>query len=137
METILEGQRVFDEGARQMAVGWQIWMYWMIFVNLVAALPFAFTRNEARFIIVAFILAETFMMWLAGTYGFAKILGLAHIVFWSPLLIYLVARYRSGGVPRSSFYGRYVLTVILTNGVSLIIDAVDVVRYLLGEQSGS
>lgn len=136
METILEGQAVFDEGMRQMALGWQLWIYWMILLNGVVALPFAFTRTEARVVLVTFIANGAFMMWLAGTYGYERILGLSHVVFWTPLMIYLVVRYRGSGVPKSSAYGYYVLAVIVTDTASLVIDYIDVVRYLLGERSG-
>lgn len=136
METILEGREVFEAGMNDMAIGWRVWIYWMMFINIIA-LPFAFTRSEARVILVAFFLAAVFMMWLAGAYGYERILGLAHVVFWTPLVIYLIARYRNGDVPRTSLYGRYVLVVILTNTASLVIDYVDVARYLLGERSGA
>lgn len=137
METILEGREVFESGLAEMAVGWRIWVYWMMFLNVVAALPFAFTRTEARVILVTFLLNAAFMMWLAGTYGYERILGLSHVVFWTPLVIYLVMRYRSGGVPRSSFYGYYVLTVIVTDSASLVIDYIDVARYFLGRGGGA
>lgn len=72
------------------------------------------------------------MNWLFGEYGYQRILGLAHIVFWTPLLIYLWARRRHWNM--ASLSGKWLAALFATNLVSLIIDYIDVARYLSGER---
>lgn len=133
MQAIIDGSTTMTEGILSMPIGWMIWVNWMVVLNT-GAILFAFRHPAARVIFVTFLLNGAFMTWLAGTYGYVRLLGLSHIVFWSPLLIYLIMKYRSEDFERASLFGRYVLIVILTNTASLVIDWIDVIRYVAGER---
>lgn len=105
------------------------WVYWLIAINSLS-LFFAFTRNEAHWVLTAWLGNLVMMPMLFDAVGYVRLLGLTHIVFWTPLVIYL---WRQRSTFGNSWSGRYLWVVLVTNTASLIIDYIDVVRYLLGD----
>lgn len=105
------------------------WVYWLVFINLFSII-FVIRHPEARWIIGVFILVGISMEMLFQQIGFVRLLGIVHIVFWTPLLIYLFRRVSK--IARKTFFGVYIRIYMLTISISLVIDYVDVVRYFLG-----
>ncbi|MBP6013023.1 MAG: hypothetical protein KBA31_12420 [Alphaproteobacteria bacterium] len=101
------------------------WLNWMGFVNLVLPLAFIWRHTEARVVIVVFLANAIFMSVLYDSMGYGKHLGLAHVVFWTPLVLWLVTRF-DGARQRSALLAAYILVVIATNTISLGIDYADV-----------
>jgi len=64
--------------------------------------------------------------------GFVRLLGLPHIVVWTPLAAYLVWRLRQRDLPAAP----RIVTVVFTASIclSLAFDYVDVARWLMGER---
>jgi len=113
-----------------------LWVYyWVNFMGavIVLAVPFAFTRVEARWTLLVMALVFPFMMWLYAQFGFQRILGLAHVLFWTPLALYLWRR-RDRWRVRETLGGKWILVLFTTMSVSLVMDYADVVRYLMGER---
>ena len=116
----------------------QAWVAVLIAVNL-AALVFVVRRTEGHFgirreavaIVIAFFAAAAFMGWLYDQVGYVRLLGLAHILFWGPVWAWLLSKRREIGT--ESLYGKYVHTYLGVAGLSLVIDGIDVVRYLAGD----
>lgn len=108
----------------------QVWVGWMALVNM-AALLFL-RRIEARWVAAAMLVAFPVMNVLHAWFGYQRILGLAHVVAWTPLLIYLWRRRAQWDL--SSLSGKWLLVLFATNLVSLVIDYADVARYLTGER---
>lgn len=106
------------------------WVIWLVFVNVVSAV-FAIRHWEARWVLVAFVVNVPLMNLLYDSFGFVRILGLSHIIVWTPLLVFLVLR-RSRFNPRTPF-GAWIGVLVLTNGVSLLVDYVDLARFLMGD----
>lgn len=109
----------------------QIWIIWMVLINVPAALIFI-RRTEAKWVLLAMAGNAIFMNWLFAQYGYQRILGLSHVVFWTPLVIYLWLRREKWDMTRLS--GKWLAILFATNLLSLIIDYADVARYLLGER---
>ncbi len=109
----------------------QAWVGWMVLVNFAGAVIFI-RRPEAKWVLGAIIAAALFMGWLYGQYGFQRILGLAHVAFWTPLMIYLWSRRTQWNL--SALSGKWLAAVFVTDVTSLVIDYADVVRYLAGER---
>ncbi|MEO1241099.1 MAG: hypothetical protein AAFX54_04260 [Pseudomonadota bacterium] len=109
----------------------QAWVGWMVLVNFVGGLVFI-RRAEAKWVLGAIISAGLLMELLYSQFGYQRILGLAHVVFWTPLLVYLWGRCSAWNISRLS--GKWLAVVFVTNLTSLIIDYVDVARYLSGER---
>ncbi|MFP6584068.1 MAG: hypothetical protein VCD00_16130 [Candidatus Hydrogenedentota bacterium] len=122
---------VFNEGFQAMPVGWQLWMYWMMAINT-ASIVFVKNHVAARAVFVVWILNAGCMMLAAEVVGFTRILGLVHVVFWTPLAIYLYKELNDSEASRAFLIWMRVL--LLTIVASLILDYLDVIRYILGDR---
>ncbi len=110
---------------------WRLWLGMLIGANLVAPL-FFLDRVEARVTIAALLISMTLMTALTARFGFSRILGLGHVA-WLPLLAFLIGRVTE--VPASTGFGLWLRTVIVLDAISLVLDAVDVVRFLRGDRA--
>jgi hypothetical protein len=116
----------------------QTWVMVLVVANL-AALLFVIGRREGRMlvrpepiaIVASFLAAGAFMNWLYAQVGYVRLLGLAHLVFWGPVWAWILSRRRAIGT--DTFFGKYVQLYLVIAGVSLLIDAIDVIRHLLGD----
>lgn len=116
----------------------QAWIGLLVVTNLLAVL-FVIARKDGRWrvrpepiaILVAFFAAGMLMEWLYARVGYVRLLGLAHLVFWGPVWVWLVMRRADIGT--GTWFGRYVHLYLGIAGISLVIDAIDVIRHLLGD----
>ncbi len=101
-------------------------------LTVLLAIPFAIKDWRARWAIIAMIGNVVVMSALFEKFGFTRILGLAHIIFWTPLLAYLWKN-RKAHADRiwTNRWARLAMVVIL---ISLLFDYADVIRWLLGER---
>jgi hypothetical protein len=104
------------------------WVNWMGVVNL-ASLAFL-RRTEARWTITAFAASFATMNLLYAVVGYERLLGLAHVLFWTPLLIFVAPRLQRHG--SDSAYGLWLRILVATNGLSLVVDYADVIRWFAG-----
>lgn len=117
-----------------MPILWQLWLALLVAGNLVVPLVFI-DRLESQVVLAAMVGAFLLMVVLTGFTGFTRLLGLGHLVFWTPLVIYLFGRF--GEAPADDFFGIWLRSLLAINMLSLIIDAVDVIRYIAGDRSDS
>lgn len=117
----------------------QAWIMVLVVTSL-AALVFVVRRKEAGglgvrvepvAILVSFFAAGAFMGWLYDQVGYVRLLGLAHLVFWGPVWGWILSRRSAIGT--GTLFGKYVHVYLAIAGISLAIDAIDVVRYLIGD----
>lgn len=106
----------------------QIWVYWMMLINT-AAFLFLGTR-EGKAVAIAWVGNIITMSLLYEMVGYVRLLGLSHVLWWTPLVLWLFLR-------RSQFPAGRVSTwlwiLLLTNSASLVIDYIDVARYYMGD----
>ena len=107
------------------------WVGWLAAVNL-ASLAFL-SEAEARWTLAAFGAGFVGMSLLYQVNGYNRLLGLPHVVFWTPLVIYLYRRLTNLVGPR--LFERWIRVLLATIGLSLVIDYVDVIRYLMGDRT--
>ena len=107
----------------------QGWLGWLVLVNA-GALAFWKVR-EARIIFWVFAANAVFMSALCELNGYNKLLGVSHIIFWTPMLIWLARKF--AGFDRGSGFGKWVVVLMATDAISLVIDYADVARYFLEE----
>lgn len=108
----------------------QIWIGWLGLINMSAV--FFLGRIEARWVLAALITAAIIMSGVHALYGYQRILGLGHVIAWTPLLIYLARRRRRWGLETVS--GKWIAFVFTTDLISLAVDYSDVLRFALGER---
>ena len=121
----------FNRGLLAMPLPWRLWLLLLLTLNLIAPLVFI-ERLEAQVTLAALLVSMALMTGLTGLSGFSRLLGLGHIV-WVPLLFFLWTRL--GEIPAADAFGLWVRAVIAINATSLVIDAVDVIRYAAGERA--
>ncbi len=127
---MIQANRDFIRGIRSMAIGWQVWVMGLMLLNMLAPL-FFYDRLEAQWIFGAFLAGGMTGLILVKVQGFTRLLGLMHI-YWIPLLIWLSLRL--GQIPSDDLFGWWVRALIAVNSISVLIDAVDVARYVMGER---
>ena len=120
----------FNRGMLKMPIHWQIWLMLLITANVFAPL-FFLHQVEAQVVLVTITISMTLMILLTARYGFSRIVGLGHVV-WIPLLAFLLARL--GDIPATDVFGVWIRALVVLNGISLVIDTVDVVRYAIGDR---
>ncbi|MFK7846844.1 MAG: hypothetical protein AB8G77_16205 [Rhodothermales bacterium] len=109
-----------------------VWTWLALLVTLNAFIPLYFLpRIEAIATIIVFMIGFILMILLTHFYGFTRILGLGHIL-WIPLVIYLLFQINSNDLLAP--FNLWIFAVILCNGISLVIDTSDVVRYVNGDK---
>jgi len=88
-------------------------------------------RREPLAILVAFAIGGALMEWLYAQVGYVRLLGLAHLVTWGPAWYWILGRRRTIGTESS--FGKYIHTYLIVAGICLVIDVIDLVRYLVGD----
>ena len=70
---------------------------------------------------------------LYDIFGYVKLLGLPHIIFWTPLIFFLITVWRKPDMPKIP---KVILSVVMgAMAISLAFDYVDLLRYILGERT--
>ncbi len=113
-----------------MPTHWQVWLGVLILANMVV--PFFFIhRLEAQVVLATFIVGLVIMSVIFSVKGFVRLLGIGHIG-WLPLVFWLWTRLDHA--PADSIFGYWLMAVVVLNSLSLIIDTIDVFRYVKGER---
>jgi len=126
----------FDEAIALQPAWVGLWLNVLLFgafILPVALLIWKQTRITAIITVVASVAGGLATQWLFGQMGYVKLLGLPHIIVWTPLAYYL---YKQITKPDMSVWPKRIMMFILaTILISLAFDYVDVLRYLLGERA--
>ena len=114
---------------------------WVLILGAVhiAAVAFVVGRDRGRWlvrpepiaVVASSIAAALFMTWLYSQVGYVRLLGLAHLVCWTPVYLWILARRRAIG--GGTLFAKWINAYLSIAGVSLVIDAVDVIRHLVGD----
>ena len=120
----------FNKGIMNQSLPVKLWMGLMVIFNMVIPL-FFLDRLEAQVVLAAIMASMAVMTLITGTTGFSRLMGLGQI-FWVPLLFFLWTQLDQ--IPPDDGFGVWVRALMVINAASLVIDAVDVFRYLAGER---
>jgi hypothetical protein len=103
----------------------------LVIFNMIIPL-FYLERLEAQLVLAGLMASMALMTLITATTGFSRLMGLGHI-FWIPLLYFLWTHLDQ--IPPNDGFGIWVRSLMVINAASLVIDAVDVFRYLAGERT--
>jgi hypothetical protein len=120
----------FNRGILAMPIQWRLWLALLVGANLVVPL-FFIERVEAQAVMGAFFFSMGLMTALTARFGFSRILGLGHVA-WIPLLGFLLARLSE--FPADDAFGLWLRVLIALDAIALVIDGIDVVRFVRGER---
>ena len=93
---------------------------------------FFLPSTEAWVVLGTGLLAAAIMTVLHAKLGYVRLVGIGHFV-WFPMLIWLV--FRLDDIPKGTLFHYWLLTVIAMDTASLLLDTVDLVRYLRGDRA--
>ena len=111
----------------------QIWLNVMMVVLPGMALVFSFVRVEARWVLAGFLAGAAAMLGIYSQMGYSRLLGLGHVIFWTPVLVYLLRR-RPHWRVKETLSGKWIVLAVTVLTISLAFDYTDVIRWLLGER---
>ena len=107
---------------------WQAWIGLMLLLN--AIMPLIYIGHiEGKTVFAVFVVSATLMAAIHHAKGFVRLIGVGHFV-WLPLIAWLVPRLEAADGPMRL----WLIGLIVVNGVSLVIDVIDLIRYLRGER---
>ena len=109
---------------------WVAWIMLLMMVNMVIPLFYLGTL-EGRVVLGAFVFGALFQIAIFSAKGYVRLLGIGHIV-WVPMAVWLWTRLEVA--PASSVFRYWLLATIVLVSLSLLVDTVDVIRYLRGER---
>ncbi|MEL7011841.1 MAG: hypothetical protein AAFO72_01035 [Pseudomonadota bacterium] len=125
-----------SEAIATQAMWIQIWVGWLAVINiatLAALLLKPASRRDGIVVGGAFLANYLLMNRLYGQFGYVRLLGLSHVLIWTPLALYLVPAVRSERIV--GWVRRLTQVFVVSMGISLIFDTVDVARWILGERA--
>ena len=121
----------FNKKILGMKFPWNLWVGLLAMVNMVGGLVYIRTM-EGQLALACLMLAFLIMWGIYAKKGFVRLLGLGHLIAWPPLMIWYAKVLAQGNVEGAFKY--WLMAVLVVNGISLVIDLVDVVRYSLGDK---
>ena len=127
---MLKTVRGFFVGLLTLRKPWRVWIALLGAVNMSAI--FFLDTVEGKLVLAALFAGAVFQMSIFAAKGYVRLLGIGHIL-WLPLVLWLGSRL--GDIGTDTTFGKWVVAVIVVDGISLIIDAADVGRYLAGDRT--
>ncbi len=120
----------FTKGLKSMPMPWPDWLGLLVAVNAAGPIYF-FEAIEAKVVLAAFLASAALMTAIFAAKGFVRLLGIGHVL-WVPMVPWLWTRLDQA--EPGNLIGYWMIAVVALNGISLIIDAIDVVRYVRGDR---
>ncbi len=120
----------FNQGVMRSPLPVRLWLMLLVAANLGAPL-FFLDHLEAQVVLACFMASVALMTILTGLTGFTRLLSVGHI-FWIPMLFWLWNR--SDQIPAQDAFGIWIRVLLAANLVSLLLDTVEVIRYIRGER---
>ncbi len=114
----------------KMPMIWWPWMAGLPLINLSSIL--FLPRTEAWVVLGTGLLAATIMTVLHAKLGYVRLVGIGHFV-WIPMLIWL--GFRLENIHDGKLFQSWILTLMVMDTVSLLLDIFDLMRYLRGDRS--
>lgn len=119
----------FFRSMLRLPMPWPLWILALMVANGVLPLLYLGTP-EARVVLGAMMVGAVTQMAIFAKKGFVRLLGAGHFL-WLIMLPWLWTRL--GDAP-AGLFRNWILAVLVVNGISVIIDVTDVVRYLKGDR---
>ena len=128
---------IFSQFYTEMTTNSPTWV--LVWVNVMVAvlalsIAFSFSYREARWILLGVTLGMLGTIGAYALFGFTRLLGLGHILFWTPTLIYIVT-VRGWKTYHKTLFSRWLILAAIIIGISLAFDVVDLLRWILGERA--
>lgn len=124
----------FEEATLLLPDWVQLWLNVLLFGAFILPLTLFIwkqTRLAALLTLLASVAAGFTIMQMFENLGMVRLLGLPHVILWTPIVIFLIAVSRRESTPNIPKWILRVIALIIT--ISLVFDYYDVIRYFLGD----
>ncbi|MDA8746792.1 hypothetical protein N9M66_01125 [Litoreibacter sp.] len=126
----------FNEAMAQQPAWVGIWLNVLLlgaFILPLALLIWKQSRKAGLMTLATSLIAGFAIDRLYYAMGYVRLLGLPHVLLWTPLVVFLYSQSKRADMP--VWPSRIIWAVIATLLISLAFDYVDVIRYGLGERT--
>ncbi len=130
MENLMKTMIRFLRTMMLMPKPWLAWLGLLVFINMLIPLYLIHTL-EAKVVLITNICGMTIMTAIFSAKGFVRLLGIGHIA-WVPMIPWLFTRLEK--ISFDNPFGYWLLAIIIINSLTLMIDTIDVIRYIRGER---
>ena len=107
------------------------WMNWMMLISL-AAIFFVWRHKPARYALAALFIIFPIALLIFNQTGEVHLIGIAHLLVWGPLAVYMYQICRQGEVNKKSLYGIWFMLFLATIVISMLFDVRDIFLVLTG-----
>ena len=108
----------------------RLWNLWLVGIN--AACLLFISHVEAQVLLAVTGMAVTAQTLIYGRIGFTRILGVVHVM-WVPMFVWMATRLEL--ISGNPAFAHWLLIVFFTNMISMIVDTIDITRFLRGERN--
>ena len=108
----------------------RLWCVWLVAIN--AACLLFITHSEAQVVLAVTAIAVAGQTLIYQRMGFTRILGTTHIL-WVPMFAWMATRLDT--ITNEPGLANWLLLLFVTNLVSMVVDAIDAIRFLRGERA--
>ena len=132
----MDAFQAFDADVRLLPQWVQIWMDIIgisLFASIVALLIGATTRKLGLYVLATIVATVAIMVFMHAQMGMVRLLGIVHVVLWTPMVYILWRRLKSD--PPDKIYSAAIVLLIVIASLALVFDYYDVARWILGERA--
>lgn len=116
----------------KMPFPWNVWVAILGLVNMGGGLYY-FSTLEGKLAILSLMGAMMIMIVIYKFRGFVRLLGLGHIIFWTPFLFFVCCKLNQKEI-LDTYFKKWLILVFILNTLSLLIDFFDVWKYYRGDK---
>lgn len=133
---MMDAIAAFDADARLLPSWVQVWMDTIglvLIVSVVVLLIGRSTRMLGLYLLVSTLLSFVILVWMHSQMGMVRLLGISHIVLWTPMVIYIWHRLKTD--PPGRFYAAVMGILMVVIFVALVFDYYDTTRFIMGQRA--
>ncbi len=117
-------------GCMRLPLAIQIWVAVLIILNGIVPL-FFFGHLEAKLVLGVAVVNTIAVIALIALAGFTRLVGMGHAL-WIPLIYFLWGSLAQH--PATTAFGVWLRLLMAANAASLVMDTIDVIRFLRGDR---
>ena len=132
----MEAFQAFDADVQKLPQWVQIWMDiigFSLMISIVTLLVGKATRMLGLYVLGTIVATVIIMVFMHTQMGMVRLLGIVHVVLWTPMVFILWRRLSTD--PPKRIYAMAIILLMVISSAALLFDYYDVARWILGERA--
>ena len=128
--------QAFDADVQKLPQWVQIWMDiigFSLMISIVTLLVGKATRMLGLYVLGTIVATVIIMVFMHTQMGMVRLLGIVHVVLWTPMVFILWRRLSTD--PPKRIYAMAIILLMVISSAALLFDYYDVARWILGERA--